>query len=165
MAITITKKVKLGDLNLDEDTMKSAMELLKAGKPVKIEQTSSKWGIATDEEIANGEPVKLREATKLYQPVKGTAKRYHLVGASDDIRVAIKWIPGQNNLSIRVEGPGLDAKKKELVALGLDDKNGEYLSLHLTMPDALLARKTVGSILMAIGGIETPLPDIGRVAQ
>ena len=168
MPITIKKSVPLSDLNLDEATMKSAMELIAQGKTPTIKvEPAVKWPVATEEQIGTLEPVKLRDATMLYQPVLGSSPKtkYFVVGASPDVRVAVKYFKQNHALAIRVEGPNLIAHYKALTELGLTGNKDSHLSLHLAMPDEVMARKTVGSILMAIGGMETPMPDLSRVAQ
>jgi hypothetical protein len=95
--------------------------------------------------------VKLKEATKLYQPVYGTdeGSTYHCIAISDVLNVAVR-IKTPSKVSIRVEGHQLGAYKQALINAGLSD-SGSYCSVHLAADSEELARKCVGAVLFGMG--------------
>ena len=112
-------------------------------------------------------PVKLTDATQMYQPVYGTSggSRYFVVAANKDLRIAARFQGG--SLSVRIEGPGLDKNTGAIVQCGFDmhlpGKN--YASLHLSVGgDPVLANKTLGAVLLGLGlPLETPIPDTSLI--
>lgn len=134
--------------------------VLQPGKP--------KWGTF---EIANmllAVPVKLRDATMLYQPVRGssTGSRYFLVAANDDLRIAAR-LKG-NSLSVRIEGPNIGKYVKQIESAGFGNYSvsSAYASMHLDVSgDPVLAAKALGAVLMGLGvKLETPLPELKWIA-
>lgn len=119
----------------------------------------------TDEEIKSAPAVQLRYAKRLYQPVKGTSanSRYFMIAAKPGLRVAARWSKKSGQLSVRVEGDDLNAHKTHLKDIGMDIK-GDYASLHINV-NPILAKKTVGSLLLALGDLETGIPNIEKVVQ
>jgi len=114
------------------------------------------------DEIIKSAPVFLRDATTLYQPVKGTSAeaRYYVVGISTEgVKVAIK--KPTTSISIRVESEhGLTSKViKRLEKFGVMDKSGYasgHFHLHNTTPCRL-----VGALLMDMGcEWQTPMPNL-----
>lgn len=105
-----------------------------------------------DGDMLHAELIPLRQATRLYQPVKGTSPgvRYYLIAANEDIRVAARRTG--NGLAIRIEGPGLAKHSKAVSAIGFEVKDkATYASLHLGAQDKVLAFKTLGAILGGLG--------------
>jgi len=99
-----------------------------------------------------GEKIPLHQATHLYQPVQGTgnSSTYHLVAASNLVRVAARILTG--NLSIRVETKaGLNIQDVIPIKEGailLPKSGGSHASVHLTVGDDIaLARRTLGAVL------------------
>ena len=111
--------------------------------------------------------VKLRDASKMYQPVKGTSQgsRYFLVAADKDVRIAARY--GGQSISIRIEGPGWKKHKSVIESAGFTtvalDK--DYASVHLEVGnDLMMANKTLGAVLMGLGlPLETPFPNLAVI--
>jgi hypothetical protein len=148
-------KKAVAEANLPEPSDKFAME------PVD-KAPSSQWGEFKGN-LQTAELIPLRQATKLYQPVKGTSEgsRYFMVAGSEDLRVAVRWHAG--SLSIRAEGPGFSKWAVGLTALGFKN-NKDYASVHLTPGNVLMARKTLGALLLGMGiPMKTQFPDMKKV--
>jgi hypothetical protein len=108
-------------------------------------------------------PVKLRDATMMYQPVSGSSpgSRYFVIAAGKGLRIGARY--AQDSLSVRVEGKAFADYATKLTACGFTNVNANqaYASMHLTVPDGLLARKALGAILMGLGvALDTPLPSL-----
>lgn len=106
--------------------------------------------------------VPLRDATKLYQPVRGTSvdARYYVIGISKEgIKVAIK--NPSSSISVRVEYEH-DIPATVVSALGHFgiSLKGNYMSGHFSMSHSTPTR-FVGALLMDMG-LEwiTPLPNV-----
>jgi hypothetical protein len=127
----------------------------------------SEWGVFDLHTIKTAFPVKLRDADKMYQPVRGTSagSRYYMVGANKDIRVAARLQGG--SLSVRIEGPGLTKlSPATIAAAGIGINPGkDYASVHLNVGgDMVLASKTLGAVLMGLGvSLETPMPNLALI--
>lgn len=108
----------------------------------------------------------LRDATELYQRVKGTSPGsvYVTVAVSDSIKVAAK-VKG-NKLSVRVESPQMftAGTLKAFNAQGLSDTHdGKYMSGHYSCTNVTPDR-VLGAVLVACGvKFNTPLPDMSKV--
>jgi hypothetical protein len=114
-------------------------------------------------QMKTAEPVKLRDATMLYQPVRGSnaTSRYFVVGANADLRIAARW--KGNNLSVRIEGPGFEQHVDKINGCGFTncDKAKGYASMHLETSTPVLTSKTLGAVLMGLGvPLDTPVPDL-----
>lgn len=161
-------------LNQKEEVAKSfsleaAAEKLGALHP-KVQQEydelQSAAAAATPELNMLGPQVKLREATKLYQPVFATSagSRYFTVAVSKGVKVAARYKNGK--LSIRVEGSDLDSVKDALAEQGFDIGKAEnemtsYMSIHLSPGHPVLAARTLGAVLCGMGvSFNTPLPNL-----
>ncbi len=121
------------------------------------------WGESSD---LTTPPVLLSEATKLYQPVRGTSSGsiYFVVALGEDVKVAARM--SKSKMSVRVESS--DKKLlKDLVDYGYTSGNVDsgYVSIHLTPNnDETVATKTLMSLLGGlVGRIETPLPNTKRI--
>jgi len=131
--------------------------------------TVTPWSTFPALHMKTATPVKLRDATQMYQPVRGTSadsSRYYVVAANKDLRIAARLESG--TLSVRIEGPGWEKHKAKIAACGfstIKPKEG-YASLHLGVgPDAMLAGKTLGAVLMGLGlEMQTPLPNLKLIA-
>jgi len=161
-------EMKLEDLS--EDVMKKAAESLqsevdKAAADVlemaeEIEKTK-----ASVSEFQSGKPLKLEDANLMYQPVKGSSTKsiYHVVAMTTDLRIAARYQGG--SLSIRAEG-NLDKFKERLKEGGFSMGNiGKgYVSVHLTIADQLLAKRTLSAILAGMGvAFATPIPVLDTI--
>lgn len=127
------------------------------------------WAEFPEAQMKTASLVKLRDATMMYQPVRGTSNssRYYVIGANKDLRIAAR-LQG-DALSVRVEGPGWGKYKGALTLAGfqkVEDSN-QYASLHLNVgQNAVLAAKTLGAILMGLGvKLETPLPELSKLTK
>lgn len=126
-------------------------------------QAALAWEVFDLKLLQSSPAVKLRDATKMYQPVYGTSNgsRYFVVGGNDDIRVAAKYKGG--SLSIRVEGPNWEKHLSNIqnVGFGKADVSAGYASLHLSVSDDLVAAKALGAVLLGLGvQLDTPLPNV-----
>lgn len=160
--------MKLGEFEVPE-LPKSVLKMLppvstdKQDKPPAPTETK-KWPEFPPALMQAAPLVKLRDATKMYQPVQGSSvgSRYFLVAGRDDLRVAARYTGVK--LSIRVEGSNVTGASKNLSATGFDLHDG-YASVHLAIHGKDLARKTLGALLLGLGiPFETPLPDFNRIA-
>ena len=118
----------------------------------------------TEEPEVLTETVELRNATQLYQPVRGTSTGsvYLVAALGEDLSLAMRV--GNQKLSVRVEG-NVNEHKAALNAAGLKVNDlGKYASAHLSTADKQLAMRTVGAMLMAPGIVwTTPLPDFEKL--
>jgi hypothetical protein len=125
------------------------------------------WPIFPSDKMISAHTIKLRDATMMYQPVKGSdsTSRYFVVAANKDLRVAARFQNQQ--LSVRIEGPAWEKYAPSIVACGFDKvlKEKGYASLHLAVgPDVVLASKTLGAILLGLGiPMDTPLPSLSII--
>lgn len=124
------------------------------------------WPVFDKAKLKSAEPIKLRDATMLYQPVRGSSpnSRYFLVAANKDLRIAARY--KGNSLSVRIEGPAWEKYAEKISECGFDhvavDKG--YASLHLHVVNHVVASKALGAILMGIGiELQTPLPDMSVI--
>lgn len=138
--------------------------VVKGGGEVQPAPSPKSWAPFPKKQLHTATPVKLRDATLLYQPVYGTSSgsRYFMVAANPDLRVAARLDGG--TLSVRIEGPGWTKHANEIAEAGFTnvDKAKGYASLHLNVGiDMNTARKTLGAILLGLGvSLETPIPDL-----
>lgn len=167
-------------VKIKEDLMSTvgALELLKKKQPedgplaepvaeaqvAKASQTA--WSVFDTKQLTTAEPVKLRDATMMYQPVRGSSahSRYFMVAANQDLRVAARY--KGSSLSVRIEGPAWEKYKHKIATCGFDNISLEkgYASLHLAVPDDVLAGKTLGAVLLGLGvPLETPVPDLSVI--
>jgi hypothetical protein len=118
----------------------------------------------TEDPAIPTELVDLRNATQLYQPVRGTSTGsvYLVAALGHDLSIAMRV--GNQKLSVRVEG-NVNHHKAALNAAGLKVNDlGKYASAHLSTADKQLAMRTVGAMLMAPGIVwTTPLPDFEKL--
>jgi hypothetical protein len=118
----------------------------------------------TEDPAIPTELVDLRNATQLYQPVRGTSTGsvYLVAALGHDLSIAMRV--GNQKLSVRVEG-NVNYHKAALNAAGLKVNDlGKYASAHLSTADKQLAMRTVGAMLMAPGIVwTTPLPDFEKL--
>jgi len=122
------------------------------------------WANFPKAKLHTADPVKLRDATQMYQPVYGTSSgsRYFMVAANADMRVAARLDGG--TLSVRIEGPNWSKHASSIAECGFTnvDKTKDYASLHLNVgSEPVVARKTLGAILTGLGvELDTPIPDL-----
>ena len=122
-----------------------------------------KWAKFERKKMFTSTPVKLREATQMYQPVYGTSSgsRYFVVAANDDLRVAARIEAG--TLSIRIEGPHWVKHAKAIAAFGFTNVNADkgYASMHLNVGDMAAGRKALGAVIAGLGiQMDTVVPDL-----
>jgi hypothetical protein len=138
-----------------------ALSLLKQkGKAVPAAQP---WASFDKQALKSATPIKLRDATRMYQPVRGSSpnSRYFLVGANDDLRIAARY--KGTSLSVRIEGPAWEKHSPSITACGFDNvQPGQgYASIHLHVADAVIAGKALGAILLGLGvELQTPVPNL-----
>jgi hypothetical protein len=117
--------------------------------------------------IPFGEVIPLRDATKMYQRVRGTSSGsvYVVVALNDAIRIAAR-VTGGTNLAIRAEpsfaNPFLPADVVRLKGQSIEYKQG-YASGHFECGKVSPARM-LGAVLVGLGiAFDTPLPDMDLV--
>ncbi len=124
------------------------------------------WAMYDLTKIKTDPVVDLRDATKMYQPVKGTSggSRYFVVAGNDDLRVAARY--KNDTLSVRIEGPKWEKHIASIKACGFDlkDQKKNYCSVHLAVPEQVLAQKTLGAVLLGLGiPLDTPIPNLNVI--
>lgn len=119
-------------------------------------------------DILGMEPVKLTQATQMYQPVTSTTggSMYHVIALARVARVAARF--KGDLVSMRIEG--FSKKHHEaLEANGFNIHGGDYASLHVDCANAEtnnLARRTIGAVLMGLGmTFRTPTPNLSVIEQ
>lgn len=114
-------------------------------------------------DLMKSEPIKLSEATQMYQPVRGTShgSRYIVVAMTENLRFAARV--KSKALSVRVEGIfSLDDQKK-LAAMGFKEHTG-YMSAHVEGMTNSTPSRVLGAMLMGSGlKFTTPMPDLELV--
>lgn len=115
-----------------------------AGMPMKTPSQVSPEKVS---QIKDGVNLSNVEEVGVY--VKGTSANYKVYLISDDCNIAFRYGGGQ--LAIRAERFS-DAASKALAAWGCTPKKGDrpYASCHLNVPNAELARRTLGSLAMSV---------------
>jgi hypothetical protein len=145
------------------DNLSSTLQI--APKKAPEAQKSCLWEPFDLAKLKTAPAVKLRDATKLYQPVSGSSagSRYYVVAGNNDIRVAAR-LKGKA-LSVRIEGPNFVNAKKAIAGVGFQvNEASAYASMHLNVEDDVLAAKTVGALLMGLGvQFDTALPNVQTI--
>lgn len=114
--------------------------------------------------------VPLREATKLYQKVRGTSEGsvYIVIAYNDAVKIAAR-ITG-TNISMRAEGSFTTEIRSKLSAQGLSIKKntnaGEYASGHFECGSEVPVERVAGAVLVGLGIVfKTALPDMKMVRK
>lgn len=110
-------------------------------------------------------PVRLKDATKMYQKVMGTnaGSTYFVVAMNDRVKVAAR-IRG-NDVSFRVEGDLKQDVIEAFTKVGLSAKAG-YMSGHMTCSPQAPANRVIGAVLLGSGlEFATPVPNCARVVE
>lgn len=145
-----------------EKVLEEAEKVIKGNKPtVKVEVTTPGYPTlqATTAEIKSASAVPLAQASKLYQPVKGTSSgsRYFVVAMNDDIRVAARV--ENHKVSIRVEGNLTPEIVKKFQSVNLIAQ-GSYMSAHFEVGKVPPSR-LIGAVLLGSGvRFLSPMPDL-----
>jgi hypothetical protein len=116
-------------------------------------------------------PVKLKIASKLFQPVLGTSagSKYFVVGLGSGIRVAARYKGSAEHgkLSVRIEGdsfPKLTMKIQEAGVFGptfAGKFDSDYASMHVAVAGKSEAQRVIGAVLGCMAPfISHPCPDI-----
>lgn len=132
--------------------------------PAPVVVVGGKWEYCTVEEMVSADLTPLRDASKMYQPVKGSTagKRYYCIALSATLRAGVAY--DGSELSVRIEGPNFvdhfDAIKVMFITA---IKAKGYGSLHFGVTDTAQAARALGAILMGVATAtnapwETPLP-------
>jgi hypothetical protein len=142
-----------------------ALSLLKQ-KPKAMPAPAAPWPSFDMKALKTAAPIKLRDATQMYQPVKGSSpnSRYFLVAANDDLRIAARYKGA--SLSVRIEGPAWEKHSPSIKACGFDNVQPEqgYASIHLHVADPVIAGKALGAILLGLGvELQTPIPNLAVI--
>ena len=126
----------------------------------------AKWPYFDPQTLKSAPTIKLRDATRMYEPVQGSSpnSRYFLVAANQDLRIAARY--KGTSLSVRIEGPSWAKHKHQIAACGFDNVQVDkgYASIHLHVGDPITASKALGAILLGLGmPLETPLPELKMI--
>jgi hypothetical protein len=171
MVQSLVHSVQGAIMNLKKGSV-GAMALLKkapAKPPAKAKgkaKVDEAWPVFDLAELKTALPVKLRDATMMYQPVRGSSpqSRYFMIAANQQLRIAARY--KGSSLSLRIEGPGLEECKHQIHQCGFDNVSLEkgYASLHLSVDDHVVAAKALGAVIVGLGvAIETPIPDLSVI--
>jgi hypothetical protein len=121
--------------------------------------------VATKNEIVNGSRCALRDATKLYQPVKGTSTgaRYYVVGISKEgVKIAVKKPDSAISVRVEAEKPIPPKVLETFGTFGISNKDG-YLSGHFTL-NHCTPNRFIGALLADLGlEWKTPLPNLQQL--
>jgi len=117
----------------------------------------------TVKEATAAVPIPLRDATRLYQPVKSTSEgsRYYLIAARKDLRMAVRILG--DKVSCRVEGKGIEGHVSRLQEAGFathigDGTKPHYASVHVVADGPTKRHKTLGALVMGLGlDFDTPM--------
>jgi hypothetical protein len=107
--------------------------------------------------------VHLRDACGLYRRVKGTDEHsvYFLLADFGDLKMAGRW--KGNAFSVRFESPNMKKYSPYLKDMGLKS-TPSHASVHVTVANAVEARKLVGAMIGAIGAAPlSPLPNVDMI--
>ena len=148
--------------------------LKKASPPVSFVPTPPAPGVAVstgvypEAEMNTGQPVKLRDAVLLYQPVLATdaASRYFMVARGSGLAIAARY--RNNRLSLRVEGADFSSWTEQLLAFGFANVNtpNGYASMHFDGVDSGVAAKALGAVIVGLGlAVETPPVQFATIAN
>jgi len=144
------------------DMMKAKPETLEAA----VAEAAQEAQEAPKPEATPTGPVQLRDATEMYQEVRGTSQSsiYLVAALSDDLRIAVRAT--SSKLSVRVEGEVLKHKSAlNEAGFQVNQKATDaYASIHCSTANKQIAMRTVGALLMAPGiGWTTTLPDFEKL--
>jgi hypothetical protein len=108
--------------------------------------------------------VHLISAVRMYQPVHGTSggSRYFMIARNKDVAVAVRILGSK--LSFRIEAHNFDSWAPKFQHIGLAISDSSHASIHLDVPDASMARRTIGALLLDLGvEFDTPTPVINKI--
>lgn len=107
-------------------------------------------------------PIQLKDATIMYQPVKGTStgSTYFVIAMNDQIRVATRIL--SHRVSIRVEGKITPDISKALSKVEIQTHPGSvYASGHFELTNGVDAGRVIGAVLLGSGiQFSTPMPSM-----
>jgi hypothetical protein len=133
---------------------------------VDLPASPSADGPLTSQEANKMSTISLRNAKRLYQPVKGSSSgsRYACVAIGPHLKVGARVVANKA-LSVRVEGEALGKYSKPLSDAGFTVKT-DYASIHLDIEGLDLVAKTLGAVLMAVGDtFNTPMPNLKTLKE
>lgn len=96
--------------------------------------------------------VKLRDAEAVGQPVGGTgsSSTYYVIALTPTLRMAARLVPGENKLSVRVEGAVTPAEQKTLLAMGVEKTSDHHWSCHFFL-DKVPLERVIGAVVFGSG--------------
>lgn len=114
-----------------------------------VVKTTAGFTVLPEHEMNTAQPVKLWEATKMYQPVTASSvgSKYFVVALRPDLKLAARYIEGR--LSVRAEGTGLPNYFNAFIESGFNAGTG-YYSLHVQVGGDKMLSRTLGSILLGL---------------
>jgi len=111
--------------------------------------------------VPSKSPVQLKDATEMYQAVKGTSAGsvYYVIAMNDTLRVATRIL--SHRVSIRVEGKLTAEVSNALSKVEISTHDGGYASGHFELTNGVDAGRVIGAVLLGSGlQFTTPLPDV-----
>ena len=146
---------------IEPEPIKKAKEIYEEAKSSLIQEGLSAAPAAP------GDVVLLRDASYMYQPVRGTDLQsvYYVIGLSTTAKVAVK-VSNKYHYSIRVEGDNISEEVVQaLHAIGITAK-GKYLSGHYANPENVPIQRSVGALLTSMGvDFVSPIPNMEKVKK
>lgn len=137
--------------NAPQKYKKSAIDT--AGLEAHYKNVMAKKKAAAPVANPKASPVLLRDATAIFQKVRGTSQSsiYEVIAVSSQVKVAARVKHGAG-VSVRAEGEMTAGQRQALVALGMKDSNSGHLSLHLqgVPSDPTSVAKVFGSLLFGL---------------
>lgn len=127
-----------------------------AGLAIKNPEAKDVFGSMSPKQIMAKEPILLKDAVALYQPVFATSggSVYITMIMVEGLNVAARW--KSSKLSLRAEGKELGGFMMTLNDLGFGSSsgnNGPYASVHFNVGDMNGVVKTIGAIAASLGVI------------
>jgi hypothetical protein len=118
------------------------------------------------ETIKSAPTIPLKQATKIYTPVRGTSEgaRYFLVARYSDFSVAVR-VKG-DSLSVRIEGNLDKVPSSTINELGFSKGNLKgYWSNHVKIKNTDEGQRFLGAVLAGLGTPLTPMPDLKVISM
>jgi len=133
------------------------------GTDVSVPDGVEHHGEVSENEMTSMTPVLLKDATRLYQPVKGSSpgSRYFVVGWTDRGTKIAARVSG-TALSVRAENVD-EEDRVQLQKVCMAYHQDGHMSAHLDVIVPDNAARTVGAILAAVGNVSTPVPVIKKI--
>lgn len=153
----LSKEIISGELNVMYNKAYEAVIVgtfpnlgIPAYKQVGASQEFVKSEVSTKESVMTSNPVLLRKATEVLQPVRGSNEEsiYYAIAIGGPVNVGCR-VKSDGGVSVRVEGD-IDSVSGSLAVAGFTSASEDHWALHMKIPDPILIKKTVGAVLFAL---------------